>query len=282
MRPSLLISFPEQNARLLKQLVWLSWLWSLLVVGCNWVGEAFAPSSFWGAFWLALQLFAAGRLFTPAQSLEPVPRQRLFYLFWLLVLLVLNGVLFFLFPYADSSVWVAALKSAFLLLCGTLVGVVLARYIKTLRDALWICVAMSGADFFSWLSGPTAEFTQQITAYYQAPQGMPPLIDMVLIKMAFPGTARLVPVIGVSDWVMVAFFTCVARQFQHQRRLTGHSAGNFDTAGHWLGHYFPIPVVALYGIILLAQSSNLFIPVLPLLAVIMIGWYLFDHFRLRR
>ena len=282
MRPSLFISFSDQNIRLLKNLVWLSLAWGLLVVCCSWAGRSFAPSPILSAGWLAVQLYAAGRLFIPAQALEPVPRQRFFYLFWMLILVASNGCLFYLFPYADSNVWAAALKSALLLLSGTLVGVVLARYIETLREVLLVCVAMSVADFVSWFNGPTAQFAKQISAYYQAPQGMPPLIDVVLIKMAFPGAIALVPVVGVSDWVMVSFFVCVAGQFQQRGYIaTGTGENTSMMAARW-ERYLPVPVIALYGIILVAQSCNLFIPVLPVLAVIMVGWYFVGQLCYRR
>ena len=34
-----------------------------------------------------------------------------------------------------------------------------------------------------------------------APSGRPPLVDMLLVKLALPGPAGMAPVFGVSDWI---------------------------------------------------------------------------------
>ena len=277
MLPTHLMSFPPQNRKLLKALVGISLGWSLLALLLFWGGRYFPPSPYLDALWMAIQLFTAAQLLIPVQFLKPEPRQRLFYWFWLLILIIVNALLYFIFPVAATIPAVNAVKSGVLLLSGTLVGAVLARYIDRLRDALLVCVAMSVADFSSWLVGPTAQFSQQIAAYYQTPEGPAPMIDMVLIKLAFPGGGALMPVVGVSDWVMVTFFTCVASQFQVKENLFGGAVRLQLSADSLWGRYLPVPVVVLFAILLLAQSSHLFIPVLPLLAVAMIGWYLVNN-----
>jgi hypothetical protein len=103
---------------------------------------------------------------------------------------------------------------------------------------------MTLADVTSWLFGPTAEFSAEIKQYYQAPDGAPPLIDMVLVKLAFPGPVGLAPVFGLSDWIMVAFFVIVAGRFGINDNLFGLS-GKELAQQRRIGRYLPIPVIAL-------------------------------------
>ncbi len=273
MLPTHFISFPRQNRWCLWTLVGMACIWSLFAVALNWLGGFVAANRWLDALWMAVQLIAAAQLFLPVQHLVPEPRRRSFYWFWLLILIVVSCGLHLLVPVAGSIAVGSAIQSGFLLFSGTLVGAVLARYINRLRDLVLVSIVMSLADFSSWLAGPTAQFAGQIAAYYQAPQGEPPIIDMILIKLALPGSEALIPVIGVSDWVMVSFFACVASRFHVNENLTGAAVKHQSSVFSQIGRYLPLPVVVLFSVILLAHNSQLFIPVLPLLAFAMITWY---------
>lgn len=262
-------SFSRQNRKLIyilagSHLLWCGALFILWLIGQSF--ESVHP--LWSGLFLLLQLFAAAQLLLPILLLHPEERSRSFYLFWACIL----SASIWLLNQLPSTPLHAVLQSALLLLIATLVGAALARYVKRLWELIPICLAMTLADFASWSQGPTALFSEQIKDYYLAPQGPPPLIDMVLIKLAFPGTARLTPAFGISDWIMVVFFAIVAHHHNINDNLLG-PAGESLAQRRQPGCYLPVSVVALMLAIILAQTSGLFLPALPLIALIMLFWY---------
>lgn len=248
-------------------------VWCCAVFGL-WAVGALLPtgSPWWSGSFLALQLFAAAQLLLPALLLHPEQRSRGFYLCWAL-LLVASLWLVHRLPVADG--WqplMQVAKSGLLLLIATVTGVALASCVKRLWELVPVCVVMTLADFASWLFGPTAAFTEQITDYYLSPSGPPPLVDMLLVKLAFPGPAGMAPVFGVSDWIMVVFFASVARRHDLNDNLVGPPGHRLARLGR-IGAYLPVPVAALFAAILLAQLSGFFVPALPLIALVMLTWY---------
>ena len=156
----------------------------------------------------------------------------------------------------------------------------MARYVKRLWEIVPVCIVMALADFASWLAGPTAGFAEQIQRYYLRPEGPPPLVDMVLVKFALPAAGGVSPVFGVSDWIMVVFFAIVARRYQVNDNLVGAPGEALARKGK-IGAYLPVSVVALLIAIVIAQSTGLFVPALPLIAVVMLLWYA-GRYTLRR
>ncbi len=248
-------------------------LWAggnLLVTPLPWLAIGF----------LALQLYAAAQLLLPALLLHPEERNRAFYLFWGTILVLCIWLVNQL-PTVDG--WpplLAVVKSALLLLVATITGAAMARYVNRLWEIVPVCLVMTLADFISWQYGPTAGFTHQIQEYYLAPAGPPPLVDMLLVKLTFPGIAGMTPVFGVADWVMVVFFAIVARRYGVNDNLIGAPGAALAVQGR-IGRYLPISVVALFIASVLAQSTGLFIPALPVIALIMLLWYALRYLRLR-
>ncbi len=275
-------TFSKPNRRLILLLVTSHFLWGCAVFGLWSTGHLIETASAWWTVGLiALQLFAAAQVFLPALRLHPEDRTRSFYLFWgttlLLIIWLANQI-------TPSSSWLpllTAIKSGLLLLIATIVGTALAKFVRRLWELIPICLAMTLADFASWRYGPTADFARQIQQYYTAPEGPPPLIDMLLIKLAFPGAAALAPVFGISDWIMVVFFAVVAKRHGVNDNLLGMSNKRLIQPGQ-IGCYLPISVVALFAAILLAQTTGLFIPALPVIALIMLVWYATRYLLLRR
>ncbi len=257
-------------------------LWSCGVFGLWSLAPWFESGSVWlSGIFIALQLYAASQLLLPALLLVPEQRTRSFYFFWGLVL-ALSVWLINQVPVAES--WqplLLAIKSGQLLLIATLVGAALARYVQRLWEILPICLMMTLADFSSWLYGPTAGFAEQIEKYYRTLEGPPPLIDMVLIKLAFPGDTGLAPVFGISDWIMVVFFALVAHRQEINDNLIGPSGEILARQGRF-GRYLPVSVVALFMAVQLAQLTGLFVPVLPLIALVMLLWYAGRYLLLRQ
>ena len=266
-------TFSQSNRRLIFQLIAGHLLWSVAVLGLWSAGGLIAePNPWWSAVFVLLQLYAAVQLLLPLLLLHPEERTRSFYFFW-------GGVL-------SLSVWLInqisadgqwqplllAIKSGLLLLVATVIGAALARYINRLWEIVPVCIVMALADLASWSYGPTASFTQEIEQYYLAPEGAPPLIDMVLIKLVFPGQVGFAPIFGVSDWIMVVFFAVVAARYEINDNLIGSPGKALAKEGK-IGRYLPISVIALFSAILMAQLTGLFIPVLPLIALIVLFWY---------
>lgn len=264
-------SFSPANRRLIYLLSGCHLLWSGALYLFWLIGQSINTAlPVWSALYIALQLFAAAQLLLPALLLHPEDRSRGFYVFWSLIL---GGAIWLINLFPAHSL-LTVIKSGLLLLIATLVGAALARYVKRLWELVPICIAMTLADFASWSHGPTAIFSEQIRSYYLTPEGPPPLIDMILVKLAFPGSANLAPVFGISDWIMVVFFAIVAHRHQINDNLLG-PAGEEVARNRQPGRYLPVSVLALLLAILLAQTTGMFIPALPLIALVMLLWYTF-------
>ena len=265
--------FSAHNKRLLFITAGVCILWSGVPAGLWFAAERFSLTSFWWpAVFVLAQLYLAAQTIVPVLLLEPEHRSRGFYLFWLLGLV---GLIWLANrqPVVDSWSLSGAPASGLLLFTGALIGVALARYVKRLWEVLPLSLVMMLADFSSWAVGPTAEFAREIEAHYLEPVGPPPVIDMVLVKFSYPGAPGLVPVFGVSDWIMVVFFAAVARRYRINDNLFGP-----PPSGHYpdrlCGRYLPVAVVALFAAIMFAHASGSFIPALPLIALFVIAFYL--------
>jgi hypothetical protein len=256
-------------------------VWACVLIGLWSAGRLFSTTSaLWSWFFLAFQLYAAAQLLLPALLIHPEERNRGFYLFWGAVLVL---SVFMLRQFNPTVMWQPlsnSFQSALLLLVATLTGAAMARYINRLWEIVPVCIVMTLADFASWLYGPTADFTQAIQQYYRAPYGPPPLVDMILVKLAFPGKADLLPVFGVWDWIMVVFFAIVAARHEVNDNLLGF-AGEEQARRGRIGCYLPVSVLALFLAMTLAQTTGLFIPALPVIALVMMLWYSLRYLLLR-
>lgn len=267
------ITFSKANQRQILFLIACHLVWSSIVFGLWWSGGLLKLSGpWWSGVFIALQLYAAAQLLLPALRLHPEERNRGFYLFWG-VTLALTIWLFNQIPAGgDWQPLLTAIKSGLLLLVATVTAGALARYIHHLWEIVPVCLVMTLADFASWLYGPTATFTRQIEQYRLTPAGPQPLVDMILVKLAFPGAVGLAPLFGISDWIMVVFFAIVARRFGVNDNLLGDSGATPAQQGR-IGRYLPVPVAALFVATILAQATGLFLPALPIIALIMLLWY---------
>jgi hypothetical protein len=270
---SSLTSFNAHNRRQLFNLIALHLLWSMAVLA-GWAVSLSLPAAnaWWSTVFLMLQLFAAAQLLLPLLRMQPQERGRFFYLFW-------GGALVFLVwlvnRFAPGGPWqpvAGAFASGLLLLAGALVGISLARFVKRLWEILPLCLVMSLADFSSWLFGPTADFARQIENHYRDPIGPPPLVDILLVKLAVPGAGDLIPVFGVADWIVAVFFVGVAQRHGFNDNLLGTPPFVLSQQQR-LGRYLPLSIVALFAAVMLAHSSGLFIPALPLIALVMLIWF---------
>ncbi len=266
-------TFSKSNQRMILLLIASHLTWAFVLVGFWSSGRLFETASpLWSGLFLALQLYAAAQLLLPALLMHPEERNRGFYLFWGILLLLSVWLLHQVSPTATWRPLLSAFKSALLLLVATVTGAALARYVRRLWEIVPVCLVMTLADFYSWLYGPTAGFAQTIRQYYQAPDGAPPLVDMILVKLAFPGAPDLLPSFGISDWIMVVFFAIVAARHQVNDNLFG-TIGEKQARQGKIGSYLPVSVVALFLAMILAQTTGHFVPALPVIAMVMLVWY---------
>ncbi len=256
--------FSRSNRQLIYLLTGGHLLWSGAVL-CLWQLGRLLNSAhpIWSVFATALQLYLATQLLVLVLRYQPEERSRGFYLFWGALLIAAIWLL----NQAPTYPLLTAINSGALLLIATFIGSTLARYVRRLWELIPICLAMSLADFASWSYGPTATFSAQIKHHYLTPGSPPPLIDMFLIKLALPGQQNLLPVFGISDWIMVVFFASVAHRYGIKANLAG------TDQAPTVGRYLPLAGAALFGAILLAQLTGAFIPALPIIAMIVLPWY---------
>lgn len=275
-------TFSPPNRRMIFLLIISHLLWSVGVFGLCSAGRLLETAlPWWSGVFIVLQLFAAAQLVLPALLLHPEERTRSFYLFWGVTLGLTVWLVNQLTPVGLWQQLVDTIKSGLLLLVATLVGAMLARYVQRLWEVIPVCVVMTLADVASWLFGPTSVFRHEIKQYYLAPDGAPPVIDMVLVKLAFPGPIGMAPVFGISDWIMVVFFVIVAGRYGINDNLIGVAGERLAQQGK-IGRYLPISVAAMFVALLLARSTGLFIPALPVVALIMLLWYTGRSLLLRR
>jgi len=268
-----LTTFNRKNRLLILIMAMSHLLWCVAVLGLWAIGQLVTSASiWWTALFLLLQLYAVAQLLLPALLLQPERRGRGFYLSWGLLLGVAVWLVNLWSADDNGLPWLMILKSGLLFFVATFTGAALARYLRRLWELLPVCLVMSLADFVSWSAGPTAGFARQIENYYRSPVGPPPLVDMVLIKLVLPGSPLPMPIFGISDWIMVVFFSLVASHHAINDNLIG--ASGLVLARHArIGGYLPVAVVALFSAILLAQFSGRFVPVLPVIALVMLLWY---------
>lgn len=273
-----LTSFSKPNRRMIFLLIMCHLLWSCAAFGFLSIGGLLGVNSaIWSGAFIGLQLYAASQLLLPVLLLHPEERNRSFYIFWGMILVMSVWLINQLNLVGTLATLLTVIKSSLLLLIATLIGAAMARYIHRLWEIVPVCVVMTLADFVSWLYGPTAGFSQEIQKYYLAPEGPPPLVDMVLVKLAFPGPVGMAPVFGISDWIMVVFFALVANHHEVNDNLIGPHGESLARQGR-IGRYLPVSVVALFIAIALAQTTGLFVPALPVIALIMLLWYAGRYF----
>ncbi len=275
-------AFSKHNQHMIAVLFCCHMIWGLALVIFLSVGQRMNPEIPWlPAGFIVLQLYSAAQLLQPALLMQQEKRTRSFYFFWFSVMVLILWLINQISLIGTWQLLLSGIKSGLLLLIGTLIGVALARFVNRFWEVVPICIAMTLADLFSWWLGPTANFAQKIEQYYRTPVGPPPLIDMALIKLAYPGATDLVPVFGLSDWIMVAFFVNVSKRYAINDNLLALS-GSGARQEKRFNRYLPVAVVALVAAVLMAQSTGLFIPVLPVIAAMMLLWYSVHYLRSRR
>jgi len=181
------------------------------------------------------------------------------------------GGLYLTRPADSGSGLLTIAASTNLLVFALLVGNAMVKSVRKPSELVPVCIVMSLADLFSVFAGPSRQMVATIDAYYRSGRvGPPPLSDLLLVKIPIPGFDYPVPIFGVADLIILAFLIAAARKF----RLDDNLAGSL--------FYLPAAAVGLAAALLLAQLSNLFLPALPLVALVFLAGTLPRHPAMRQ
>jgi len=212
--------------------------------------------------------------------LQNLPGHRLFCISFVLAV----GVGLFIFVRQTGNIRsiVFIIGSANLLVFANLIGTWIVTPLKRPAELVPVCIVMSLADLFSLTSGPTKRIAGSIEMYYEgAMEGQPPAWDFLLVKIVVPGFDKLLPVFGVSDWIMVAFLSAAVVKFGMNDNLAGKSLGDMVKNGR-LSVYLPVAALGLATAILVAQVFCVFLPALPIIALFFLTYILIRYPQARR
>ncbi len=197
-------------------------------------------------------------------------------------LVIAGGLLLHVQAVGYAGPWVSALGSANLMIFAMLLGTWLVAPLKRPAELWPVCAVMAFADLFSVARGPTRSMTHSIEAYYRgARPGPPPYADFLLVKVPVPGLEQLSPAFGVADWIAVAFLTASALKFGINDNLSGHGLYARLDGRSW-NWYLPAGAAGLALAVSLAQITGLFLPALPVVALVFLACGLIRHPSLRR
>ncbi|MBF0227063.1 MAG: hypothetical protein HQK76_16590 [Desulfobacterales bacterium] len=196
--------------------------------------------------------------------LEKTPTLRFIYI--LLSLAIWIGIFLFVRITGNKSDNLFIIGSANLVVFSILCGTWLASAIKRPAELVPVCVIMALADLLSVAKGPTKEIVEAVENYYKS--GMleiTPFGDFLLVKIASLGFDRILPVFGVSDWIIVSFLSATAFKFRMDDNI-GRKSLKYMNENKRLFFYFPITAFYLAFTVILAQSLHFPIPALLIIA----------------
>lgn len=182
--------------------------------------------------------------------------QRLFFL--TTCVLIFSGTCSMVELLGVQSNLISAIHTANLLFFACVLGHWLTEPLKRPAELIPLCLVMSVIDVFSVFKGPTRQLTSKLVDYYSSDQpGSPPLVDYILIKLPLPEQSSLLPVFGVSDWIMIVMLSAAAAKF----RLNDNILRRMGEV------YFPLAGMGLIATIVSARELDMYLPALPMIAV---------------
>ncbi|MCG8632368.1 MAG: hypothetical protein MI863_00990 [Desulfobacterales bacterium] len=145
--------------------------------------------------------------------------------------------------------------------------------LKRPAEIVPLCLVVALADLFSVAAGPTKHLAEDLSAFYEGGMaGMPPLVDFLLVKTVVPGREVLMPLFGISDWIIVVFLSSAAAKFNMDDNIWVRGDGRIIR-----GLFFPVGCAGLAVSIAAAWLAGLFIPALPFVVAaflaVMMGRY---------
>jgi len=174
-----------------------------------------------------------------------------------------------------SSMGVDVIWSANLLFLATLLGGVLSSAVKRVGELVPVCLTAAVADTMSVAIGPTRSMTEDLVVYYRkGMEGPPPLVDLIVVKTAVPGSAKSFPLFGVTDWIFVVLLSTALLRMKKSDNI-------FPLALNRRSWFFiPVSALALYCAVVLARLTGVFVPAMVVIAAFFVV-FLFVGYNLR-
>ena len=165
--------------------------------------------------------------------------------------------------------------TANLFVFASLLGTWLVKPVKRAPELIVLCAVLAFSDLFSVLSGPSRAIVKDIKRYYgSGAQGPVPPGDFLLIKVPVPGSQTLQPIFGVSDWIVIVFLSAAAYKLGINDNIAGRALPYIYGAKR-PGVYIPAAGLGLLTAMAAAHLLGVFIPALPLVALVYAGYILF-------
>ena len=264
-------------------------LWMGISLAIHWMGRQLAVSADMQGLLVilsALLFIFLGFSLTTYYLLYGWPRLDAnpgMYAAWVLASMALAPFLYLMGQHlAIGRSMIFILNTANLFVFANLIGALIIKPLKRPAELIILCVVLALSDLFSVISGPTRVIVKSVKAYYEGGmQGPAPPGDFLLIKFPAPGTAMLQPVFGVSDWIIIVFLSAAAFKFGMNDNLAGKGLSAMAHRSR-MGFYVPVAGIGLLLAMAAANLLNIFIPVLPMIALVFIGYLLIFHPSARR
>jgi hypothetical protein len=249
--------------------------------------DFFAAAIIGAAVFFHICLASLATAFFLVHAMEPLRARHRLRSVFIGFCLALTGIIYFRFRQMDPGtpelIWLLKiLNTANLVVFASLLGSWITAPLKRPAELVPVCVVMVLADMFSVFRGPSREIIESLTVYYETGMvGPPPLADFLLVKITVPGFNHLMPVFGVSDWIIVAFFSAAAVKFGFRDSIVGRNITEMLSKGR-PGFYLPISAMGLFIAVQAAHLMNVFLPALPLVVFCFMLFTLIRHPEARR
>jgi hypothetical protein len=203
------------------------------------------------------------------------------------IILLLMTFLFFISNYSfvtltgNKSNFLNCLSTVNLIFFACIIGNWMTIPVKRSAEIVPLCAVVAFSDLFSVFAGPTKHLVKNVSEYYQGGMmGTPPFIDYLLIKITLPGIEVLMPIFGISDWIIIAFLSAAAYKFNLNDNLIGKGIG--DTKISFSFCFFPIASAGLILSIVIARVAGVFIPALPFVVLLFLGLMMAKYSEMRK
>jgi len=198
---------------------------------------------------------------------------------WLLTVVVIFITAYSLAAAGVRSNLLTGSLTLTLILFACILGAWLASHLKRPAEIVAVGVTAGLADLFSVFKGPTKVLSESIADYYEGGmQGLPPLVDFVLVKIPMPGQKAFMPVFGITDWIIIAFFSAAAFKFNMRDNIFGKPMeGTIPVLA-----FFPVTCTGLAVAIFFAREARIFLPALPFAVIVYLIFMLVKYPEMRR
>ncbi len=166
--------------------------------------------------------------------------------------------------------YITGVLTANLIVFAAVFGNWLASPLKRPAELVPLCLVVALSDIFSVFAGPTKQFAGTISQYYEGGmEGIPPLVDFILVKMPLPGQKFFMPVFGITDWIVIVLLSAGAVKFNMDDNLLLTRKARSGRRGQLF--FFPVAGLGLILSIVAARELNLYLPALPLIVLVFLG-----------